>query len=170
MCEDGPQTECSSDSRLVLAYEAATAILARQSTTLGDTRSRANILLTTAALLTSISAGIGLLNTDPAKGPVTPVLIAWVLLGVMVILGALVLYVLWPVKIWHFGPSAMEIRDQQRQGAPEDDIRAHIVDKMLDGARSNDLELVKKQRAFRYAAVCLVALAVTVTVMLTLAT
>jgi hypothetical protein len=58
----------TSDKRLELAYDAAQKKLAMQDTTLGNVRTRANTLLATAALFTSFSAGIGLLNNDPTKG------------------------------------------------------------------------------------------------------
>jgi hypothetical protein len=142
-----------SDGRLELAYEAAQARLSGQDTTLGNVRSRANNLLATAALLTSFASGIGLLNTDPKKGTVLPATGAWLLLVVTGIVGISVIYVLWPAKGWHFGPSAKEIMKERNAGKSEDAIREYILTKMIEGIAFNLDTLERKQKAFRLAAV-----------------
>jgi hypothetical protein len=147
--------KAGSDTRLELAYEAAQARLSGQDTTLGNLRSRANNLLGTSALLTSLASGIGLLNTDPKKGTVLPASGAWLLLVVTVVVGTFVIYVLWPAKGWHFGPSAREILKQRNDGKSEDAIREHIVTKMIEGIDFNFAALARKQKAFRFAAVFL---------------
>jgi hypothetical protein len=55
-----------------LAYEAAQQWLSMQDTTLANLRTRANNLLAAAALFTSFSAGVGLINNDPKKALVFP--------------------------------------------------------------------------------------------------
>ncbi len=142
----------SVDTRLVLAYEAAKAVLSGQDTTLGNTRTRANNLLATAALLTSFAAGIGLLNPDPKKGVTFPALEAWLLLGVLVALAALVLYVLWTIDPWHFGPDPKEIMRLRAEGNSEEVIREFVIGKLLEGIDVNRENLRKKQAAFRGAA------------------
>jgi hypothetical protein len=106
-------------------------------------------------LLTSFASGIGLLNTDPTKGRVLPVSGAWLLLIVTGIVGISVIYVLWPAKGWHFGPSAKEIVKQRNDGKSEDATREYIVAKMIEGIDLNFAALARKQKAFRFAAVFL---------------
>jgi hypothetical protein len=59
--------KADSDTRLELAYAAGQARLSGQNATLANLRSRANNLLATSALLSSLATGIGLLNTDPRR-------------------------------------------------------------------------------------------------------
>jgi len=146
----------SPDKRLELAYDAAQEILRVQDSTLGNTRSRANSLLATGALLTSISAGIGLVNIDPDRGAVLPVAGAWSLLTIMVILGTLVLFVLWPIKVWHFGPDPSVIVDMRRKGASDDATREFVIEELIKGIAMNAETLTRRQTAFRWAAVALV--------------
>jgi hypothetical protein len=158
------------DKRLELAYEAGQARLSGQDTTLANIRSRANNLLATSALLTSFSSGIGLINTDPNKGTVLPTNGAWLLLVVTVIVGAAVIYVLWPAKDWHFGPSAGKIMTQFNEGKSEVEIRKYVIGKMIEGIELNVAALKKKQRAFRFAAVFLLVEVVELVALLTLRT
>lgn len=150
------------DKVLELAYEAAQNYLSIQDATLGNTRTRANTLLSTAALLATFSTAVGLLNTDPDKGTVLPALGAWLQFGVTALLGTSVLVVLWPVTGWCFGPSAKEIlacladEDLAGQRKTEGEIRKYVIDEMITGINKNTVNLKKKQRAFRYAAVLLV--------------
>jgi hypothetical protein len=145
------------DRALELAYDAAEEILKGQDATLGNTRTRASNLLTVAALLTSFSAGLGLIVTDPAKGAVLSALAAWLLLGVLVVMGALVLFVLWPVRVWHFGPDPKVILERCREGQTESDIREYITGEMIAGIDVNRQALVQRQRAFRCAVIVLLA-------------
>jgi hypothetical protein len=75
-----PPDEPAADKRLELAYDAIQEKLKMQDATLASTRTWANNLLATSALFIS-SAGVGLINNDPTKGPhFAPVLPAVLLL------------------------------------------------------------------------------------------
>jgi hypothetical protein len=145
-----------SDKRLELAYDAAAKTLTMQDTTLGNVRTRANNLLATAALFTSFSAGVGLINTDPKKGAVLSSGSGGALLAAVILLGISVLVVVWPTKKWHFGPSATAILAQVDQGKDEIALRRFVTDAMISGIAENKKSLAWKQRFFRAAVVLLV--------------
>ncbi|OBJ65816.1 hypothetical protein [Mycobacterium colombiense] len=147
----------ASDKRLELAYDAAQKKLAMQDTTLGNVRTRANTLLATAALFTSFSAGIGLLNADPAKGPVFSPCASAGLLIIVVLLGGCVFYVAWPAKKWHFVPSASIIMEKIRAQETEEAIRTLVTNAMIDGGNENQPKLDRRHLAFRLAVILLVA-------------
>ncbi|WP_374023220.1 hypothetical protein [Mycobacterium sp. HNNTM2301] len=149
--------EQTSDKRLELAYDAAQKKLAMQDTTLGNVRTRANTLLATAALFTSFSAGIGLLNNDPTKGAVFPSCASVALLIIVVLLGGCVFYVVWTATGWHFVPSASIIMENIRANKTEDQIRTLITDAMIQGGKENQPKLDRRQLAFRVAVILLVA-------------
>jgi len=136
------------DRRLEMAYDAAKDSLKRQDATFTNIRTRSNGLLTVAALVTSFAAGLGLMNTDQNKGAVVPAAGAWALLGILAVIGALVMFVLWPVQ-WHFGPGAAEIYSRRKAGEAEDAIREFIVEKMLDGITDNNAALLRRGHAYR---------------------
>lgn len=146
------------DARLELAYDAAKARLGMQDATLGNLRTRANNLLATAALFTSFSAGVGLLNTDPSKGE--GILLSpfrgGILLAIIVVLGVCVLGVLLPATNWVFGPSAKQILAKCDSNEDEDSIRRFVTDAMVDGIETNDAKLNWRLWAFRLAAFLLI--------------
>lgn len=148
--------EPASDKRLELAYTAAQDTLNLQDATLTNTRTRANNLLATTALFISFSAGVGLINTDPAKGAVFCPFVAVVLLLVVVALGASVLIVVWPAKDWCWVPSASIILAKTNAGESEAAIREFVIEKMIEGARANHDMLKTRQNAFRCAVILLV--------------
>jgi hypothetical protein len=127
----------ASDKRLELAYDAAQKMLAMQDTTLGNVRTRANNLLATAALFTSFSAGVGLLNTDPGKGAILSPWAGGILLFVVILLGIYVLRVVLPAKDWVFVPSASIIMERYRAGDDEIAIRTFVTDEVIKGAKKN---------------------------------
>jgi uncharacterized membrane protein YidH (DUF202 family) len=137
------------DNRLVLAYDAATNALKSQDGTFGNIRTRASTVLATAALLTSFAAGLGLINTDRAKGAVLPVPAAWLLLALLLLVGGLVLFVQWPVRVWRYGPSAGVILERRDRGDSEDSIREFVTKKMIDGIGANRAVLTRRQNALR---------------------
>lgn len=150
-----PTTQApSSDPRRVLEYDAASAFLKMQDATLANVRTRATGVLSTATLLTSLAAAVGLLNTDPKRGDVLPVPGAWALLATTLVIGALVLYVQWTVNGWTFGPSAEKMRDQRtNNNLTEDGIRDYVVTALIHGIDTNATMLMRRQNAFRLAAV-----------------
>lgn len=145
------------DTRLELAYDAGEKALALQDVTLGNTRTRANYLLATAALFTSLSTGLGLIKTDPTKGAVLASWKALVLVGVVALLGGFVFYVLWPAKNWQFVPSAQIIMQLYNRGKDESSIRIHVTSALITGRLENDKKLKRRQRAFEAAVILLIA-------------
>lgn len=110
------------DNRLQLAYDAGVKALAQQDTTLSNLRNRTTALLTTAGLATSFAAGIGLIKTSPSMGVIFPTWAAYTLLALLVLIGALSIFVLWPVKKFAFGPDSGKILDRYKRGDSSDSI------------------------------------------------
>lgn len=146
----------ATDAGLVLAYEAACELLKIQDATLGNVRSRATQVLSTAALLTSISAGLGIINLDAKRGEVLAASGAWALLTVMVLIGALTTYVHWPVHGWIFGPSARKILVERDHQSDVDHLREFVLVALVKGIDDNDDALKRKQRVFRWSSLALV--------------
>jgi hypothetical protein len=144
------------DKRLELAYEAGAKALAMQDVTLGSVRSRANNLLSTAALFTSVSTAIGLINTDPSKGHVLAPWKALVLVSVVALLGICVVFVLWTANNWQFGADPQQIMDEYDTFKDESAIRILVIRAMVTGLGTNGKKLKWRQRAFRSAAALLV--------------
>ncbi|HKP42111.1 hypothetical protein [Mycobacterium sp.] len=139
-----------SDKRLELAYDAAEKRLTLQDTTLSNVRTRANNLLAATAVFISFATGIGMINTDPKKGILLPVLAGLVLLAIVIAVGVNVLMIMWPVKDWCYVPSAKVIMDMTNAGDDENAIRRHVIDKMIQGAAANGTMLADKQNKFRW--------------------
>ncbi|MCV6970313.1 hypothetical protein [Mycobacterium bohemicum] len=159
--------ESPSDDRLEIAYEAARNSVSMQDQTLGNLRTRANNLLGTAALFTSFSTGIGLISTTPGSNHVLSPIKGIILLLVLIALSFFVLSVLWPADDWLFGPSAAEIMAKidpnpsqggtQPQPKDIDQIRRDVIKTLIAGYETNNDVLAGKHRAFRRAALLLVA-------------
>ena len=148
------QASAGTDPRLELEYEAAVNFLRMQDTTLANVRSRATNVLSTAALLTSFSAGVGFINLDPKRGATFPLAGAVGLLLVTIAIGALVTHVHWPVD-WHYGPSASKMKERRQAGDGADQIRGFVIDKMLKGIEENSATLDARMWAFRAASILL---------------
>jgi hypothetical protein len=147
--------ETDSDTRLELAYDAGERKLAMQDNSLNNVRTRANNLLATAALFTSFSAGVGLINTDRSKGAVLSPGAGTALLIVIILLGLSVLYVLWPVRKWKFVSNASKILTMYNEGQDETSIRKNVITRQIQGGNYNKVMLYRKELAFRLAAVLL---------------
>lgn len=145
------------DKRLELAYDAGQKALAAQDGTVGNLRTRANNLLATTALFTSFSTGIGLINTDPDRGAILATWKAFVLVGLLVLLGGCVLYVVWPIKKFQFVPSAQVIMQLYNQGRDEKYIRESITSAMITARIENQRKMKPRQTAFKAAVILLVS-------------
>jgi hypothetical protein len=148
--------EPASDKRFGLVYDAAVKRLSMQDTTFGNIRTQANNLLATAALFTSLSAGVGLINTDATKGAVLSPAKVDLLLAVVVLLGLRVLYILLPVRGWIFGPSAEKIMQKYDDKEDEASIRKFVIRELIEGIKTNNTKLNSRLWAFRGAAFLLV--------------
>jgi hypothetical protein len=147
----------ASDARLKLEYEAARELLKMQDATLANVRSRATNVLSTAALLTSIAVGVGLINTDPKRGATFPAEAGWALLAMTVGIGMLVLYVHWPVNPWTFGPSPVMMRELRADNADESRVIEEVTTRMIEDMCTQIHVIKRRQAAFRWSSVGLLA-------------
>jgi hypothetical protein len=131
-----------------LAYEEARAALKEQDATLANVRNRAAGLLAAASVVTSLAAAVGLLNVDPDRGPTFPTWAGWALVGLMVLIGAGVMAVLWPSQAWDFGPSP-EIILANAEGDDIDAVRGTATEAMLLASKSNDRKLTWRVHAYQ---------------------
>lgn len=141
---------------LDLAYEAAVSRLASQTSALEGLRTRASGLFLVAALVTSFSAGLGLVNTDPGKGSVLPGWAPWVLLGILLVLGFCAFSILMPTPHWVHGPSAGEIL-KVRQVGPYTEGKLFVVQAMVAAQTGNSAQLARRALAYRTAVLLLLA-------------
>jgi hypothetical protein len=147
--------QSDSDRSLELAYTAAQDMLSEQVATFARLRTRANNMLSTAALFISFSAGVGLINIDPAKGTVFRSGVALGLVLVVLVLGACVLYISWLARGWYWSPSASEMLEMVDAGQSEAAIRRHFIRVMVEKAAANEKQLAPRRRAFRGATILL---------------
>jgi hypothetical protein len=145
------------DERLQIAYDAAAKFLAQQDATLSNLRNRATALVSSAAVATSFAAGLGLINTDPAKGAQFPHWAAFTMLVILLIIGALTLFILWPIEKFVFGPESEVILADIQDNKTADEILSGSVDRMNQGHQQNAAGIKSRMRAFRAAAPLLIA-------------
>jgi hypothetical protein len=144
------------EDRVQLAYTAAVNTLSRQNGTLNNLRSRATALLTVAALSTSFSTGVGLLNTNHSNGSTFPTWAAYTLLGIVVVIGALCVFILWPIKDFGYDPSANYILERSDQGESVDQIARSLALVMIQGRIDNERGIDLRMKAFEVGAVLLI--------------
>ncbi len=147
----------ASDPRLQLIYDAGAKTLAQQDTTLGNLRNRTTALFTAAGLATSFAAGIGLINTNPAQGRVFPNWAAWVLLGLLAVIGLLSIYVLWPVSNFAFGPDSSIMYDHYEAGESKDELLKFVIVEMNKAQPDNDERIHRRMQAFQLGGMLLLA-------------
>ena len=135
------------DERLRLAYDAGVQALAQQDLTLNGLRTRTTGLLSAAAIVTSFSAGLGLLRTDPEAGPVFPHWAAFSLLAILVVIGVSSLVVAWPVPRFSFGPDSDVILEKTSAGEGMESILSTIA-KELGEARAHNAGAINLRLLF----------------------
>jgi hypothetical protein len=145
------------EDRIQLAYTAAVNALSRQNATLNNLRGRATALLTVAALSTSFSTGVGLLNANHASGGTFPTWAAYTLLGIVVAIGTLCVFILWPIASFGYDPSSNFILEHTDKGETADQIARALALVMIQGSKDNDRGIDLRMRAFEVGAVLLVA-------------
>ena len=136
-----------------LAYDEARTALREQDATLSNVRNRATALLAAAAVGTSFAATVGLLNTDPGRGQVVPTWAGWALLLLVILVGAGVMVVLWPVPDWKFGPSPRKLLDSV--GADVQGVLHAATEAMIAALAFNDRRLRQRMNAYRATVVVL---------------
>ncbi|MCL8014077.1 hypothetical protein [Streptomyces sp. AS02] len=147
---------------ITLAYEAASDHLKTQNGTMGNLRTRAAGLIVLAALVTSFSTGLGLINTDSNKGNVIPVWEVAVLVVVFVLIGLFSMAVVWPSP-FIFGPNPTEILRWHNFGLNEDAIRKYVTEKMIEGIGQNE-RLIRLRAVYFQIAIVLTIFEVAVVV------
>lgn len=130
-----------------LAYDEARAALREQDATLANVRNRATGLLAAAAVGTSFAAGVGLLNTDPARGATFPLWAGWTMFGLITSIGVGVSIVLWPVTRWSFGPHPAALLRHASHDA--DDTLRRATEAMIVAMASNDRLLTRRMTTYR---------------------
>lgn len=143
------------DSRLELAYDALVRRLAQQDTTLGNLRTRASNLLVAAALLTSFSAGLGLLASTEETEQQVARGTSVVLLGLLVLLGVIVMRVHWPLQRWSFGPSGSIIMERLHHGDTIDQMRSFVIERLIEARDRNETRIRMTATLYRIGVVLL---------------
>jgi hypothetical protein len=149
------------DEVVKLAYEAAVTYLAQQDVSLGDLRNRATWLVTAAGILATLATNLGLLNTDPNKGPVASAWLTYSLLMTVALIGLAVVGVIWPVKNWTFAPAAAVLLEYE--GWDETRIRRAATASLCQQIQNNDQVY---RRRYRFLSIGFVLLIVEILVIL----
>ncbi|GAA3800936.1 hypothetical protein GCM10022403_039010 [Streptomyces coacervatus] len=149
--------DAENDVLIDLAYDAAVTRLASQTSAFESIRTRASGILSVAALVTSFSAGLGLVHTDPAKGKLLPGWAPWALLGILLMLGVCAILVMLPTRQWNHGPSARKIMDSWVRRTPPERAKARLVAVLVEAQNRNSWELRRRAISYRVAVVLLLS-------------
>lgn len=144
-----------SDPRIELAYDALQGTLKAQDTNLSNLRNRATGLFSAAAVVTTFSTAVGLMTNDPSKGRLLPVWAAISSLVLVILIGSAVMYTLWPVRSWAFGPNSDAILKRVDKQLDVDAIRRTIVEKYQPYVEANDRSVRRRSTAYRVGIVLL---------------
>jgi hypothetical protein len=139
---------------LKLGYESGIALLARQDQTLGNVRNRATALFSATTVATSLAAAVGFLNRDLAKGAVIPDSAAIALIVIVVLVGVVSLFIVWPVD-WVHGPSPAAFPPVATT-LNEDTFRSSAIEHLTKGVLENERKLRRRQHALEVAIVLVV--------------
>ncbi|WOT40729.1 hypothetical protein [Streptomyces coeruleorubidus] len=140
-----------------LAFEAARDKLASQTNAFESLRTRAAAVLSVAALVTSFSAGLGLVNTAPDQGRLLPQWAQWALLGILLAIGICAFIVLLPTRQWLHGPSARIILKRWEEGGDTRVVKVEVTAAMVEAQSTNSAELGRRSQAYRVAVLLLLA-------------
>lgn len=160
--------QASADVRLQIAHDAAANFLAQQDTTLGNLRNRTTALVGSAAVATSFAAGLGLINPDPTKGAQFPHWAAFVMLGVLIAIGALSLFIWWPIEKFVFAPQSELILADFANSKDVNEILIQSIERMNAGHVLNAKGIHCRMNAFRAAAPLLIVEVIVLILSLTL--
>lgn len=160
----------SADAHLALALEGTKDILKQQDATLGSLRTRCTTLLSTAALIASFAAAVGLLNNDPSRGAVLPDEAAWALFALLTVNGACALHVFWPARRWTYSAaSPVEVFKQYDAAKTVNFTWRSVTDELVVGALKNREYLGSRVTAFRWQVASLILEVLVLLAALTLA-
>ena len=139
---------------LKLAYEAVIEMLKQQDSTLGNLRTRATGLLGAAAIGTSFAASVGLYKAEPNDPNVLPPWAGWSLLALTVVIGGTVMFALWPITDWSFGPDPTRLLESSNK-----DLKAfysEAVTGLAVDAKANSAAIERRFRAYRIGVAALI--------------
>jgi hypothetical protein len=114
-------------------------------------------LLSSAAVLTTVAAAVGLLYTDPAKGPVLEEWASWTLMILVFVNGICAMCIVWPTSAWVFVPSPAKLLDYVNANEDETVARLGMIEVIREGRVRNDAKIQSRVTAFRIQVATLVA-------------
>ncbi|TDU89845.1 hypothetical protein EV138_3422 [Kribbella voronezhensis] len=132
-----------------IAYDAAKLTLSQQDGTISNVRNRATTLFTAASLAVTFTAGVGLISSAEKSARHYPEWAAFALLAVLSLMASAVMVVHWPVKSFHYGPSATVILRLHEESKDEDAIRLAVTQAMIAGGIENRRGIKRLQSALR---------------------
>lgn len=152
---DSPKTPVN--PLVVLAYDSVKDRLKSQDTTLANLRTRSTTLLSSAAVLTTVAAAVGLLYADPADGPVLERWASWTLLALVAVNGICAMCIVWPTSDWTFVPHPGRLLEYAYANEDETTARVGMIDVIWQGVESNDAKINSRVTAVRIQVTALVA-------------
>ncbi|WP_333738128.1 hypothetical protein [Streptomyces sp. IBSBF 2806] len=135
------------DPRLELAYKSLESELKVQTDTLAAFRNRATTLLSVAAIVATLSTGVGL--TNPTATEPLPGWAPWFLLGIFAAVAVACMSVLWPAYPWWFVPSANFIMERYRINLGEDEVLKDSIDDLKVKVKRNAAVITRRAQYFR---------------------
>lgn len=145
------------DTAISLAYEAGVNGLRQQDTTLSNLRNRATGLFSTAALVTAIAGGLGLVLSASADGPEFPTWAVLALLIILLVIGVLFVLLQWPIKNWNLGLHPRLILDKATESTDIERIKRELAIDLGQAMEINAARIRLRSRLLQAAGVLLVA-------------
>lgn len=140
------------DDRYQLAFEEAKGAIALQNDTLGNLRSRASGLLSTATVVSTFAAGLGLIGSDPSKGNVLNTGLAILLVVLIVGIGICSSLVLAPSRGWVFSLNASLLVTDWAEADPAatiDDMHRNLAISLRQHELNNRHKLERRFTVYR---------------------
>jgi hypothetical protein len=151
--QEGEQQRVS-NSQLEFAVEQGVENLRVQDSTLAKLRDRAAGVLLAASLIISIIGGFGVTKKDVVF---LPTWTAILLLAILVLIGALVMSVQWPVHGWSFGLHPKLILERINEDIDDGVLYRYLINELVEAMAANDKTIVIRGRLYRIAAALLIA-------------
>ena len=142
------------NNQLKFAVEQGVENLRVQDSTLAKLRDRAAGILLAASLVISIAGGFGVTKKNSVF---LPTWTAILLLAILVLIGALVVVVQWPVGGWSFGLHPALILKRIDEGDNEDALHRYLINELVQAMAANGKTIKIRGRLYRLAAVLLIA-------------
>jgi hypothetical protein len=144
----------SDDPGLELAYTAAVKAVEQQDATLGNLRNRAAGLLSAVTIATTFAASLGLFSSDPARTMPLPDWSTWVLLALLIAVGALSIAVMWPMTM-AYGVDARKVMAKRAEDPAIDSVRTYLINELVAAHERNQKAVVRKFHYYQGAIIAL---------------